>query len=267
VLLSLLVLPLYVPVLIMGAGSVDMAAAGLAPDGQLLLLAALLIVAAGVRSLGDRGALRISADDCTKRQVVQVCLAADVLSCRGSDRALVRRRGSRALRGGLYIGFFVAPTDSQQGEAYRIIFIHVPAAWMSMFIYVVMAFWAAIGLLSTRGSRHDGERAGAHRRAAHLYRAVDRLVLGQADLGHLVGVGRAPTSELILLFLYLGFMAAAGGDRRPATGERAGALLAIVGAVTSDHLYSVQWWNNAAPGRLREPDPGRAWRRTMLTAC
>ena len=47
---------------------------------------------------------------------------------------------------GLYIGFFVAPTDAQQGEAYRIIFIHVPAAWMSMFIYVVMAFWAAIGL-------------------------------------------------------------------------------------------------------------------------
>src|SRR5258705_13522126 len=47
---------------------------------------------------------------------------------------------------GLYIGLFVAPTDATQGEAYRIIFIHVPAAWMSMLIYVVMAFWAAIGL-------------------------------------------------------------------------------------------------------------------------
>ncbi|HNA31151.1 MAG TPA: cytochrome c biogenesis protein CcsA, partial [Thiobacillaceae bacterium] len=47
---------------------------------------------------------------------------------------------------GLYISFFVAPTDFQQGEAYRIIFIHVPAAWMSMFIYMVMAFWGAIGL-------------------------------------------------------------------------------------------------------------------------
>src|SRR5258705_6262757 len=47
---------------------------------------------------------------------------------------------------GAYISFFVAPTDFQQGEAYRIIFIHVPTAWMSMFIYVVMAFWAAIGL-------------------------------------------------------------------------------------------------------------------------
>src|SRR5713101_8269309 len=47
---------------------------------------------------------------------------------------------------GLYLGFFVAPTDSQQGEAYRIIFIHVPAAWMSMFIYIVMAFWCAMSL-------------------------------------------------------------------------------------------------------------------------
>ena len=52
---------------------------------------------------------------------------------------------------GLYVGFFVAPTDQQQGEAYRIIFIHVPAAWMSMFIYLVMAFWAGMGLvLNTR---------------------------------------------------------------------------------------------------------------------
>src|ERR671921_246263 len=50
------------------------------------------------------------------------------------------------LAAGLYVGFFVAPTDAQQGEAYRIIFIHVPAAWMSMFLYVVMAFWAGIGL-------------------------------------------------------------------------------------------------------------------------
>src|SRR5262245_25392720 len=47
---------------------------------------------------------------------------------------------------GLYVGFFVAPTDFQQGESYRIIFIHVPAAWLSMFIYAVMAFWAALGL-------------------------------------------------------------------------------------------------------------------------
>src|SRR5450756_983112 len=52
---------------------------------------------------------------------------------------------------GIYVGFFVAPTDATQGEAYRIIFIHVPASWMSMFLYVVMACWAGIGLaLNTR---------------------------------------------------------------------------------------------------------------------
>src|SRR4026208_2530629 len=47
---------------------------------------------------------------------------------------------------GLYMGFFVAPTDFQQGESYRIIFVHVPAAWMSMFLYLVMAFWGALAL-------------------------------------------------------------------------------------------------------------------------
>ena len=47
---------------------------------------------------------------------------------------------------GLYVGFLLAPTDAQQGEGYRIIFLHVPASWMSMFIYLVMAFWAGLGL-------------------------------------------------------------------------------------------------------------------------
>ena len=71
-----------------------------------------------------------------------VRLAADFLSARRDDRALVGLAAALLAAAGLYIGFFVAPTDAQQGEAYRIIFIHVPAAWMSMFIYVVMAFWA-----------------------------------------------------------------------------------------------------------------------------
>ena len=48
---------------------------------------------------------------------------------------------------GLWLGFFVAPTDATQGQVYRVIFIHVPAAWMSMFIYLVMAFWSAVGLI------------------------------------------------------------------------------------------------------------------------
>ena len=59
---------------------------------------------------------------------------------------MVCRRCSRIDRVGLYTGFFVAPTDVTQGDAYRIIFVHVPAAWMSMFLYVIMAIWAGIGL-------------------------------------------------------------------------------------------------------------------------
>ena len=70
---------------------------------------------------------------------------------------------------GLYIGFFMAPTDFQQGEAYRIIFIHVPAAWMGMLIYVVMAFWGAIGL------------AFNARLASMVARAIARWKLRSAD--------------------------------------------------------------------------------------
>src|SRR3546814_8269670 len=60
---------------------------------------------------------------------------------------------------GMYVGFFMAPTDAQQGEGYRIIFLHVPVSWMSMFIYLVMAFWAAIGLAfnSRRSEEHTSE--------------------------------------------------------------------------------------------------------------
>ena len=67
---------------------------------------------------------------------------------------------------GLYVGLLVAPTDAQQGEAYRIIFIHVPAAWMSMFLYVVMAFWAAIGLAFN--TRLSGMMARAQIGRAHV---------------------------------------------------------------------------------------------------
>jgi heme exporter protein C len=64
---------------------------------------------------------------------------------------------------GLYIGLFVAPTDAQQGEAYRIIFVHVPAAWMSMVVYLAMAFWAGCGPdVQLAPVRHAGHRACAH---------------------------------------------------------------------------------------------------------
>jgi heme exporter protein C len=151
---------------------------------------------------------------------------------------------------GLYVGLFVAPTDAQQGEVYRIIFIHVPAAWMSMFIYVVMAFWSAVGLaLQTRLSAMMA-RALAPTGALFTFIALwSGSLWGRPTWGTWWVWDARLTSELILLFLYFGFMAlqAAIDDRRRA--DRAGALLAIVGVVNIPIIYfSVQWWNTLHQG-------------------
>ncbi len=151
---------------------------------------------------------------------------------------------------GLYAGLLVAPTDAQQGEVYRIIFIHVPAAWMSMFIYVVMAFWSAVGLaMQTRLSAMLA-RALAPTGAVFTFIALwTGSLWGKPTWGTWWVWDARLTSELILLFLYFGFMAlqAAIDDRRRA--DRAGALLAIVGVVNIPIIYfSVQWWNTLHQG-------------------
>src|SRR5437867_7762386 len=168
---------------------------------------------------------------------------------------------------GLYIGLFVAPTDFQQGEAYRVIFIHVPAAWMSMFIYVVMAFWAGIGLaFNTRLSSmmaHALVPTGALMTFIALWTGS---FWGKPTWGTWWVWDARLTSELILLFLYFGFMAlqAAIDDRRRA--ERAGALLAIVGVVNVPIIYySVQWWNTLQQGASVSLTRAPSMAATMLT--
>jgi heme exporter protein C len=151
---------------------------------------------------------------------------------------------------GLYISFFVAPTDAQQGESYRIIFIHVPAAWMSMFLYVVMAFWATVGLvLNTRLSSMVAT-ALAPTGALFTFIALwTGSLWGKPTWGTWWVWDARLTSELILLFLYIGFMAlqAAIDDARRA--DRAGAVLAIVGVINVPVIYfSVQWWNTLHQG-------------------
>jgi len=151
---------------------------------------------------------------------------------------------------GLYIGFFVAPTDAQQGEVYRIIFIHVPAAWMSMFIYLVMALWAAAGLaMNTRLSAMMA-RALAPTGALFTFIALwTGSLWGKPTWGTWWVWDARLTSELILLFLYFGFIAlqASIDDRRRA--DRAGAVLAIVGVVNIPIIYySVKWWNTLHQG-------------------
>lgn len=151
---------------------------------------------------------------------------------------------------GLYIGFFVAPTDFQQGEAYRIIFIHVPAAWMSMFLYVVMAGYAALGLIFNTRLSFMMARAIAPTGALFTFIALWTGALwGRPTWGTYWVWDARLTSELILLFLYLGFMALQAAIEDPRRGDRAGAVLAIVGVVNVPIIYySVQWWNTLHQG-------------------
>jgi heme exporter protein C len=151
---------------------------------------------------------------------------------------------------GLYIGFVVAPTDAQQGEAYRIIYLHVPAAWMSMFIYVVMAFWAGLGLAFN--TRLSGMMAQALAPTGALFTFValwSGALWGRPTWGTYWVWDARLTSELILLFLYLGFMALQASIDDPRRADRAGAVLALVGVVNIPIIYfSVQWWNTLHQG-------------------
>jgi heme exporter protein C len=151
---------------------------------------------------------------------------------------------------GLYVGFFVAPTDHQQGEAYRIIFVHVPAAWLSMVIYLAMAFWAVLGwVLNTRLSSMMA-RALAPTGALFTFLALWTGALwGKPTWGTWWVWDARLTSELILLFLYIGFMALQAAIDDPRRGDKAGALLAAVGVVNVPVIYfSVQWWNTLHQG-------------------
>jgi heme exporter protein C len=151
---------------------------------------------------------------------------------------------------GLYVGFFVAPTDAQQGEAYRIIFIHVPAAWMSMFIYVVMAGWAAIGLAFN--TRLSGMMASALAPTGALFTFLalwTGSLWGKPTWGTWWAWDARLTSELILLFLYLGFMALQAAIDDPRRADKAGAVLALVGVVNIPIIYfSMKWWNTLHQG-------------------
>jgi heme exporter protein C len=151
---------------------------------------------------------------------------------------------------GLYISFFVAPTDFQQGEAYRIIFIHVPAAWMSMFIYMVMAFWCAIGLAFNTRMSFLMARALAPTGAVFCFLALWTGALWGKPMWGAWWVWDARlTSELILLFLYVGIMALWAAIDDPKRGDRAGALLILVGAINVPIIYfSVKWWNTLHQG-------------------
>jgi heme exporter protein C len=167
---------------------------------------------------------------------------------------------------GLYLGFFVAPSDAVQGEVYRIIFIHVPAAWMSMFIYVVMAFWSAIGLgLGTRLSFYM-TRALAPTGALFCFIALWTGALwGRPTWGTYWVWDARLTSQLLLQFLYFGFIALTSAIEDPRRADKAGAIITLVGVINVPVIYfSVKWWNTLHQGASVSLTKAPSMATTML---
>lgn len=169
---------------------------------------------------------------------------------------------------GLWIGFAIAPTDFQQGDAYRIIFIHVPSAWMAMLIYVVMAFWAAVGwMLNTRMASMYA-RALAPTGALMTFIALWTGALwGKPTWGTWWVWDARLTSFFILLLLYIGYIALTEAIDDARRAANAGALLALVGVVNVPIIYfSVRWWNTLHQGATISMTAAPKMASTMLTA-
>jgi len=167
---------------------------------------------------------------------------------------------------GLWVGFVVAPTDHQQGEVYRIIFIHVPAAWMSMFIYLVAAMHAALGLVFHTRLSPLMARALAPTGALFTVIALwTGAAWGKPTWGAWWVWDARLTSELILLFLYLGYLGLVSAIDDPRRADRGGAILLLAGVVNVPVIYfSVQWWNTLHQGASVSLTAAPAMAHTML---
>ena len=168
---------------------------------------------------------------------------------------------------GLYVGLVVAPTDWQQGESYRIIYVHVPAAWMSMVIYLAMAFWAGLGLVMN--TRLSSMMASALAPTGAMFTALalwTGALWGKPTWGAWWVWDARLTSELILLFLYIGFMTLQSAITDPRRADRAGAVLALVGVVNIPIIYfSVKWWNTLHQGASISLTAAPSMAAVMLT--
>ena len=186
-----------------------------------------------------------------------------------------RRWGSRlwmlaAIAGawGLWNAFFVAPTDAVQGEAYRLLYLHVPAAWLSMFVYLVMALHCVAGWVW--GTRVSWALAQGLAPVGAGYTAVALLtgsLWGQPTWGTWWVWDARLTSELLLLLLYLGVMVLQSAFEDRDRGRRAAGLLAVVGLVNLPVIYfSVVWWNTLHQGATLSPSQGAQLAPAMLHA-
>src|SRR5437868_8037639 len=169
---------------------------------------------------------------------------------------------------GLYVGFIIAPTDATQGDAYRIIFVHVPAAWMSMFLYVIMAIWAGIGLgLNARPSFMMAQAIAPTGAMFTLLALFTGSMWGKPTWGAWWVWDARLTSELILLFQYIGIILLRSSIDDLRRADRASAVLALVGLVNVPIIYfSVKWWNTLHQGASVTMTESPKMATTMVTA-
>ena len=167
---------------------------------------------------------------------------------------------------GLYLGLFKAPPDYLQGESYRIMYIHVPAAWMSMMIYVLMAFMGFIALIwRIRTMEIMAMNSAPIGAAFTLIALATGSLWGRPTWGAYWVWDARLTSELVLLFLYLGVIGLYKAMDEPRKAARAASLLALVGMVNLPIIhYSVKWWNTLHQGSSismtgSKIDPSMLW--------
>jgi heme exporter protein C len=150
-----------------------------------------------------------------------------------------------ALAIGLYLALFVAPPDYQQGESVKIMFVHVPAAWMALLAYLVVAAASAVALVWRHPLAEIAAQAAAPVGAAFTFVClVTGSLWGRPMWGTWWAWDARMTSVLVLFFLYLGYIALVNAFDDMSRGARAGSVLALVGVVNLPIIkFSVDWWN------------------------
>ena len=148
------------------------------------------------------------------------------------------------------MGLYWAPSDYQQGDAFRIIYVHVPSAWMSLFVYVYLVIAATVGLVWKVKIAEIGLRAAAPIGMIFTIAAlVTGSIWGKPMWGTWWVWDARLTSELILLFIYLGIIGLATAFDDPRTASRAASVMTLIGAVNIPIIhYSVEWWNTLHQG-------------------
>ena len=175
--------------------------------------------------------------------------------------------GVLAIAYGTYAGLFLAPLDYQQGDAFRIIYVHVPAAYLSMMAYMIMAVSAGIGLIWRIKLSHAVAAAAAPLGAWFTFLALmTGSIWGRPMWGTWWEWGDPRlTSELIMLFLYFGYMALRAAIDETTKADKASAVLALVGAVNIPIIhFSVEWWSSLHQGATLVREGGPAMDSAML---